>query len=171
MRQRVIVFTVQNMTRTATTEQIWHEMKRRGAGDVTFTLTKDPKSPYRARGVPVFRVVVTMSWRGEFLHVIDDRGNPWLPTFDQFSAALPALASASENVMLKIVVQADAVAWAQSDSRDAKRTSALMANVQAWPDTIDAIRSEWMRRNPSARRTKYLDAADALESAASWPSR
>ena len=144
-------------------------MKRRGACEVTFRPTKDPKSPYRARGVPVFGVVVTMSWRGDFLHVIDDRGNPWLPTFAEFSAGLPALASASPNVTLKIVVQADAVAWAPSDSRDAKRTSALLANVQDWPDVIDAIRSEWMPRRSTARRTKDLDAADALESALSFP--
>jgi hypothetical protein len=157
------------MTKTATTEQIWHEMMRRGAGDVTFTLTKDKSSPYRARGVPVFAVCVTMSWRGELLHLIDDRGNPWLPTFAQFSAALPEIASASASIVLKIVVQADAVAWAQSDSRDVKRSAALLANVQAWPSDIDAIRSEWMRRNPTARRTKYLDAADALESALSFP--
>lgn len=157
------------MAKTATTEQIWHEMRQRGAGDVTFTLTKDKSSPYRARGVPVFAVCVTMSWRGELLHLIDDRGNPWLPTFAQFSAALPEIASASASVMLKIVVQADAVAWAQSDSRDVKRSAALLANVQAWPSDIDAIRSEWMRRNPTARRTRYLDAADALESALLFP--
>lgn len=144
-------------------------MKRRGAGDVTFTLTKDKSSPYRARGVPVFGVVVTMSWRGDFLHVIDDCGNPWLPTFAQFSTALPTIASASPGMMLRIVVQADSVALAPSAARDAKRTSALLANVQAWPDDIDAIRSEWMRRRQTARRTKYLNAADALESALLFP--
>ena len=158
------------MAKTATTEQIWHEMKRRGACEVTFRLTKDPKSPYRARGVPVFGVVVTMSWRGDFLHVIGDRGNPWLPSFAEFSAALPEIASASPGLVQKIVVQADAVAWAQSDTSDAKRTSALLlANVQDWPDVIDAIRDEWLRRNPSARRTRYLAAADALESALRFP--
>ena len=157
------------MAKAATTAQIWHEMKRRGAGDVTFTLTKDKSSPYRARGVPVFTLCVTMSWRGDRVTVIDDAGNPLLLTWAQFSAALPEIASASASVMLKIVVQADAVAWAQSDSRDAKRTSALLANVQAWPDDIDAIRSEWMRRNPTARRTRYLAAADALESALRFP--
>ena len=170
MRRRVAVFTVQSMAKTVTAEQIWHEMKQRGAGDVTFTLTKDPKSPYRARGVPIFSVTTTLSWYGEFLHLIDNSGNPWLPTWTEFSAALPEIASASPGVVLKIVVQADAVAWAQSDTRDAKRTSALLlANVQDWPDVIDAIRDEWLRRNPSARRTRYLAAADGLESALRFP--
>lgn len=157
------------MAKTATTEQIWHEMKSQNAGEVIFTLTKDPKSPYRARGVPVFRVVVTMSGRGEFLHVIDDRGNPWLPTFVQFSAALPEIASPSPNITLKIVVQADGVAWAPSPQRDAKRVAALLANVQDWPDVVDALRSEWLPRRNTARRTKYLAAADALESALRFP--
>lgn len=144
-------------------------MKRQNAGEVIFTLTRDKSSTYRYRGVPVFGVVVRMSWRGEFLHLIDDRGNPWLPTFVQFSTALPEIASPSPNIRLQVVVQADAVAWAPSPQRDAKRVAALLANVQAWPDVVDAIRSEWLPRRSTARRTRYLDAADALESALRFP--
>ena len=155
------------MTYTATTAQIWHEMQRQRTGTgctVVFRLQKDPDaSPYRYRGVAVFGVSVALSWMSLAVAVIEDDGRPWRPTWQQFASALPELASASPYVSINVVIEeADAVAWAPSASRDAKRTTSMSAARATWPSQIEAIRAEWLPRRKTDRRTGYLAAADAL---------
>ena len=155
------------MIYTATTGQIWHEMQRQRAstgGAVVFRLQKDPSStPYRYRGVPVFRVAVGMDWLGAEIAIVDDYGRPWLPNWMQFAAALPELLA--PGVSVGVQVDADAVAWAPSASRTTKRVVALTTTKAAWPGRIEELRAEWLPRRKTARRAGYLAAADALASA------
>jgi hypothetical protein len=155
------------MTYTATTAQIWHEMQRQRAstgGAVVFRLQKDPSStPYRYRGVPVFRVLASMSWFDAEIAIVDDYGRPWLPNWMQFAAALPELLA--PGVSVGVQVDADAVAWAPSASRTTKRVAALATTKATWPSTIAAIHTEWLPRRRTDRRTGYLAAADALQGA------
>ena len=162
-------FAPQTMTYTATKAQIWHEMQRtreREGGHVMFWLKKDPEnSPYRYRGVSRFSVSFTCSWMDTNTAIVDDYGRPWLPTWGQFSAALPELAGARAGLAVSVVLDADAVAWAPSPQRDAKRASSMSEARAAWPSQIEAIRAEWLPRRKTARRAGYLAAADALASA------
>lgn len=157
------------MTYTATAAQIWHEMQRQrvgGGGSVVFRLQKDPSStPYRYRGVPNFSVTASMSWFDGEIAIVDAQGRPWLPNWMQFSAALPALAGAGAGVVVSVVLDAPAVAWAPSAARDAKRVQAHTTARAAWPGQIEALRAEWLPRRKTDRRTGYLAAADALASA------
>lgn len=169
LRRGAGLFALHTMTYTATTAQIWHEMQRQRAssgGSVVFKLQKDPSStPYRYRGVPNFRVTASMSWLDAEIAIVDSYGRPWLPTWMQFSAALPALAGAGAGLVVNVVLEAEAVAWARNATRDAKRIQAHTTARAAWPSTIAAIRTEWEPRRRTARRTGYLAAADALASA------
>lgn len=154
-------------TYTATRAQIWHEIHRRGAAShrkVVFLLKKDPSStPYRYRGVPNFRVLVSMDWLAAEVVVIDGAGRPWLPNWMQFSAALPELLA--PGVSVGVQVDAGAVAWAPNASRTTKRMSQLSAARAEWPVCIEELRAEWLPRRKTARRAGYLAAADALASA------
>ena len=162
-------FTPQTMIYTATAAQIWHEMQRQRAstgGAVVFRLQKDPSStPYRYRGVPNFRVLVSMDWLDAEIAIVDSYGRHWLPNWMQFSATLPAVAGAGAGLVVSVVLDADAVAWAPSPQRDAKRASSMSEARAAWPSQIEAIRAEWLPRRKTARRAGYLAAADALASA------
>jgi hypothetical protein len=157
------------MIYTATSTQIWHEMQRQRAspgGEVVFRLVRDPSStPYRYRGVPNFSVTASMSWFDGEIAIVDSYGRPWLPNWMQFSAALPALAGAGAGVVVSVVLDAPAVAWAPSASRDAKRVASMSEARAAWPGQIAALRAEWLSRRKTDRRTGYLAAADALASA------
>lgn len=157
------------MIYTATTAQIWHEMQRQrvgGGGSVVFRLKKDPSStPYRYRGVPNFSVTASMSWVDGEIAIVDAQGRPWLPNWMQFSAALPALAGAGAGVVVSVVLDAPAVAWAPSASRDTKRVALMSEARAAWPGQIEAIRAGWLPRHKTDRRTGYLAAADALQGA------
>lgn len=157
------------MIYTATAAQIWHEMQRQrvgGGGSVVFRLVRDAEnSPYRYRGVPVFSVTAALSWLDADVTMIDPAGRPWLPTFAQFAASLPEIAGAGAGVVVSVVLDAPAVAWAPSASRDAKRVALMDAAKATWPSTIAAIRTEWLPRRKTARRTGYLAAADALQGA------
>ena len=168
-RAHAPTFAVHAMTYTATKAQIWHEMQRtreREGGHLMFWLKKDPaKSPYRYRGVSVFTVSVTCSWIGANIVVVDDDGRPWLPTWGQFSAALPELAGAGAGLAISVVMDAADVAWAPSASRTAKRMAALATTKAAWPGRIEELRTEWLPRRKTDRRTGYLAAADALQGA------
>lgn len=168
-RAHAPTFAVHAMTHTATKAQIWHEMQRtreREGGHLMFWLKKDPAaSPYRYRGVSVFAVSVTCSWMDTNTAIVDESGRPWLPTWGQFSAALPELAGARAGLAVSVVLDADAVAWAPSASRDAKRVALMDAAKAAWPSQIEAIRAEWLPRRKTARRAGYLAAADALQGA------
>lgn len=167
MRQRVAIFTIPPMIYTATAAQIWHEMQRQRAssgGSVVFKLQKDPSStPYRYRGVPNFRVTVGMDWLGAEIAIVDSYGKPWSPNWMQFSAALPELLA--PGVSVGVQVDAEAVAWAPSASRTAKRMAALATTKAAWPTRIEELRAEWLPRRKTARRAGYLAAADALQGA------
>ena len=160
-------FAPQTMIYTATAAQIWHEIQRRQAstgGAVVFRLQKDPSStPYRYRGVPNFRVTVGMDWLDAEIAVVDSYGKPWLPNWMQFSAALPELLA--PGVSVGVQVDAEAVAWAPSASRTAKRMAALATTKAAWPTRIEELRAEWLPRRKTARRAGYLAAADALQGA------
>ena len=162
-------FAPQTMIYTATAAQIWHEIQRRQAstGDhVIFQLQKDPESPYRYRGVAVFRVSVALSWLPDIqAQLVTESGRPWLPNWLQFSAALPELAAAVPGVACSVAIDAQAVAWARSPARDAKRMGQLSAARAEWPGRIEELRAEWLPRRKTARRAGYLAAADALASA------
>jgi hypothetical protein len=154
------------MTYTATTAQIWHEIQRQpktAPAEVVFRLQKDPSSTYRYRGVPNFRVTVDMDWLDAEIAIVDDYGRPWLPNWMQFSATLPELLA--PGVSVGVQVDAEAVAWAPSASRTAKRMAALATTKAAWPGRIEELRAEWLPRRKTARRAGYLAAADALASA------
>ena len=167
MGQRVAVFTIPPMTYTATMGQIWQEMQRQRAstgGAVVFRLEKDPSStPYRYRGVPNFRVLVSMDWLDVEIAIVDDSGRPWLPNWMRFAAALPELLA--PGVSVGVQVDAEAVAWAPNASRTTKRMSQLRAAAAEWPGRIEELRAEWLPRRKTARRVGYLAAADALQGA------
>lgn len=161
-------FALHTMIYSATTAQIWHEIQRQPANtpaEVVFRLQKDPSStPYRYRGVPVFRVLASMSWFDAEIAIVDDYGRPWLPNWMQFAAALPELLAPGVSVRVELE-EAGAVAWAPSASRTTKRVAALATTKATWPSTIAAIRAEWLPRRKTDRRAGYLAAADALQGA------
>ena len=154
---------------TATRAQIWHEMQRQPvgrSGHAMFRLKTDPSGTvYRYRGVHVFSVSVALSWFDDAIALVGSDGRPWLPTWGQFSASMPEVLSAGAGLVVSVVLDAPAVAWAPSPVRDAARIDRHVAARQVWPSQIDAIRTEWEPRRKTARRTGYLAAADALQSA------
>ena len=137
-----------------------------GGGSVVFRLVRDTEnSPYRYRGVSVFSVTVALSWLDADVSIVDGAGRLWMPTWAQFAASLPEIAGAGAGVVVSVVLDAPAVAWAPSAARDAKRVQAHTTARAAWPGQIEAIRAEWLPRRKTDRRTGYLAAADALQRA------
>lgn len=159
------------MIHTATRAQIWHEMQRQPvgrSGHAMFRLKTDPSGTvYRYRGVHVFSVSVALSWFDDAIAIaiVGADGRPWLPTWGQFSASMPETLGAGTGLVVSVVLDAPAVAWAPSPVRDAKRVASMSETRATWPGQIDAIRTEWEPRRKTVRRAGYLAAADALQGA------
>ena len=169
LRQVAAHFSAHLMIYTATRAQIWHEMQRQPAGrsgHAIFRLKIDSSGTvYRYRGVHVFSVSVALSWLDDAIGLVGADGRPWLPTWGQFSASMPETLGAGTGLVVSVVLDAPAVAWAPSPVRDAKRVASMSETRATWPGQIDAIRTEWEPRRKTVRRAGYLAAADALQGA------
>ena len=151
----------------ATVAQVCDEIQRQPsntAGVVVFRLLRDIKSsPYRYRGLAVFGVLVELPWLPIAPDLIDENGLPLRATWPQVTAFVPALlAGAPQGLSCAVVFDSAAVGLPRLPVRDAKRAAELARLRGTWPACIEELRTAWALRRPTARRAKYLAAADAL---------
>lgn len=154
----------------ATLGQICDEIQRQpsgAAGVVVFRLMRDIKArPYRYRGLALFGVAVELPWLPISPELINDKGGALRLTWPQFAGLLPAaIAGAPAGLSCAVVFECAGVGLPRLSARDAKRAAALSALVATWPSDVQSLRAEWEPRRITARRSRYLAAADALLSA------
>lgn len=153
-----------------TAAQLAHEIFRSGAGGtVAATLALDSSSPYRARGLPKYRITVELSWLYDCqLLVIDTKGRVRALNWVDAGALLGGCVSGSVSLSIALP-EAGGLAPPHTPAREALLIARWVAGTALVNSAAsEVIRGEWLGRPPSARRSGYLADADAIDGAVNF---
>lgn len=153
-----------------TLPQLAHEIWRCGSGGaVVASLERDLSSPYRYRGATKYRLKFGLSWLYDCtLTLIDARGRVRALAYPDAVRVVGAAVSGAVSLTIS-VPDASGVSPINTPAREAL----LVARWAATAQSVNAgaagqLREEWLGRPPSARRSSYLAAADAIDGALSF---
>lgn len=153
-----------------TAAQLAHEVYRAGAGgSVTATLTRDLGSPYRARGLAKYRISVELSWLYDCQSLlIDVRGRVRALNWVDAAALIGGCVSGAVGLSI-LMPDASSIAPTNTPAREALLVARWVASSEtANSEAASAIRGEWVGRPASARKSRYLAAAEAIDGAAAF---
>jgi hypothetical protein len=153
-----------------TVPQLAHEIFRSGnGGTVAATLVLDSSSPYRARGLPKYRISIELSWLYDCqLLLIDTRGRVRVLNWADAGAVLGSCVSGPVSLSIT-VPDASSIAPPNTPAREALLVAKWVASAKtASAGAAEAIRGEWQGRMTSARRSGHLAAAEAIDGAVAF---